>query len=1326
MKKGTRALAFLMLMMAVAPVTGCAVLTIDVDVYKGPMSNTRQVQLDQVAVMAQASKPMLVQLRRRFEEAAISRMSGTVSEAVVEENKKTARKAFEDASVDEAKALAEVENAKKIADEASKVPDTQPTAEKTNAVQKWQTEVDEWDKATLQAKIDDEKAQIEKNKANVDYKAAQKKGAAGTNALLSSYETKALAKVDSSKRLKDAELRLENAKEKLRLAKQGEAKIFAEEKAEAVDNAVVAAAGSKEKKNIAEKNADQAAKVAPVRPSIRDEQAASFELVKYSNYWVPSKKYKFQSDEAKYVNDVLAQFDAEWEERPDPEGVTALSEGLRKDPTYISSGAFSLQLKTITSKDASATNKDVNTSANKNLDKQKKTLLSKPTEEEVRELRLIRGRDGQSGLDSLAGIAAEVVKAGKAGDAGALTTMQTPLIQFSQRILVVTSNQAFLEQKDTSSGTPAGEDYFASNGKSGSTGSTKSDLRVLESIATSILTQLDGLQQETDQIARLKESRGREAQGLRSVAKNQRPDAVLSELTATLEEERKTAEERLKQIEIEKSRWEKDKSKYDALKKRIDDFDAATSQKKEAEDSRDLADLIITLFAGGAPKWPFKAPADPKQTFTPSEWVDKSIEKITEKTVPDSAIGETKEDLKTLVKAGALLSKEIQPKLTTPDKKSFGDAKNDVAQALTAYLHAQNKTINQLDPKIRINPVKKKERTEYAEKVDPIVTQLTDLATEKQALEAKKTTRDVAIPLIRNQSLKVLEGLKQSETPVSTPYVLGQLVAALKFAQKEAEPTAQSKYNEAIFLVANYPVLFDSLEVNIDGASGELAERNARDVLDVLIIRLRYQLIEAKTKVSNADNVAAIESALEAALKQRGDMTFIRPASAYLKNSYPVSALQTSSQKGSQNMLGDQAAKAFVPFYSQMFNDSTDQKTQQALDKQYWQNINSVRVSGGGDTNYVVAKDDVGNWYVKNYSADPGPIIKSAKNLALFGMGSSMQTNLVGAALRQDAAEKQIKELADKEELTNEKAQEIRDAAGVAPATSTQRQLQGEEDRYNQETFEQRGTFRAALEKLPASIESEIASISGLAAEDKAAIKKDVDQSQKDSLEKIIAEMNNPESKKKQSDQILMGLDGIGVFVLGAQSKIGNQDLGQKALADEVTTKQNAKNDADDVVVEKTRLVAEAQKNLEKANTAKTDAEKALRDADLRLAQLRAGAGTSPTSTYYDQEKQLAADSKTRSDEVEAAKKLITTKTDELDQAKATLVREQTAQKSAANALAKAQADLTEKKQARLKAKQAVSRVALGLASRTIEARNATVKRLQTAAEIIGSSQASR
>ena len=40
---------------------GCAVLNIDVDVYKGPLSNHERVQTEQMAAMAMGAKPILAQ-----------------------------------------------------------------------------------------------------------------------------------------------------------------------------------------------------------------------------------------------------------------------------------------------------------------------------------------------------------------------------------------------------------------------------------------------------------------------------------------------------------------------------------------------------------------------------------------------------------------------------------------------------------------------------------------------------------------------------------------------------------------------------------------------------------------------------------------------------------------------------------------------------------------------------------------------------------------------------------------------------------------------------------------------------------------------------------------------------------------------------------------------------------------------------------------------------------------------------------------------------------------------------------------------------------------
>jgi len=45
---------------------GCAVLTVDVDVYKGPLANDESVQVEQLGAMVTAARPLLTALRDRL------------------------------------------------------------------------------------------------------------------------------------------------------------------------------------------------------------------------------------------------------------------------------------------------------------------------------------------------------------------------------------------------------------------------------------------------------------------------------------------------------------------------------------------------------------------------------------------------------------------------------------------------------------------------------------------------------------------------------------------------------------------------------------------------------------------------------------------------------------------------------------------------------------------------------------------------------------------------------------------------------------------------------------------------------------------------------------------------------------------------------------------------------------------------------------------------------------------------------------------------------------------------------------------------------------
>src|SRR5258708_19227890 len=55
---------------------GCAVLTVDVDVYTGPLINDEHIRAEQVAAMAIGARPLLVQLRADFEDRCSARAPG--------------------------------------------------------------------------------------------------------------------------------------------------------------------------------------------------------------------------------------------------------------------------------------------------------------------------------------------------------------------------------------------------------------------------------------------------------------------------------------------------------------------------------------------------------------------------------------------------------------------------------------------------------------------------------------------------------------------------------------------------------------------------------------------------------------------------------------------------------------------------------------------------------------------------------------------------------------------------------------------------------------------------------------------------------------------------------------------------------------------------------------------------------------------------------------------------------------------------------------------------------------------------------------------------
>lgn len=240
-------------------------------------------------------------------------------------------------------------------------------------------------------------------------------------------------------------------------------------------------------------------------------------------------------------------------------------------------------------------------------------------------------------------------------------------------------------------------------------------------------------------------------------------------------------------------------------------------------------------------------------------------------------------------------------------------------------------------------------------------------------------------------------------------------------------------------------------------------------IIDSLIATLRAQRIQALA-IGDKPSANNLLEAINAAYDQRTAMVYLRPASDYLKSVYSANAFQDGTATIHRNMLTEWLK------YQNPFEDKREEDQPRAeLEKLYWQNINKVTVAGGGRTNYVLAKDDVGNWYVKAYSADPEAIIKSATSLALFNSGKTINANL----LRRYEIQRQIDDPATgtdaRKRLSGELAQN--NSQDGAPLLKIRDRYA---TRYAKDTKDQATKLLAALTVLPARVEEQVDATDGM------------------------------------------------------------------------------------------------------------------------------------------------------------------------------------------------------------------------------------------------------
>lgn len=262
---------------------------------------------------------------------------------------------------------------------------------------------------------------------------------------------------------------------------------------------------------------------------------------------------------------------------------------------------------------------------------------------------------------------------------------------------------------------------------------------------------------------------------------------------------------------------------------------------------------------------------------------------------------------------------------------------------------------------------------------------------------AAETAALAKLPEVQKEIDAVLKGVAEKVAQDRTDaFTVRRLFSgALNERAKTAAPADQAGLKRAAAEVETLPAV-TALELPTDPTA-------ARDTQDEYIAQLRYRwLEEVRNRGAESPSAERALKALEYARKMREDSIYLRPASTYLRSALPITALQNSTRSEWTNMLLGEAARTPRELWNsfrQVANQSygADAKAKTALDRAHWQNINAVRVSGAGNTNFAIAKDDVGNWYVKAMGADPVAMANTARRLAIFNTGRSFDANLLRA-----------------------------------------------------------------------------------------------------------------------------------------------------------------------------------------------------------------------------------------------------------------------------------------------------------------------------------------
>ncbi|WP_299623795.1 hypothetical protein [Pelagibius sp.] len=565
----------------------------------------------------------------------------------------------------------------------------------------------------------------------------------------------------------------------------------------------------------------------------------------------------------------------------------------------------------------------------------------------------------------------------------------TALVHFAEKVLFVVNNEVLFDDD--------------SNLKD------KDYIKVLQTVGNSMLVHVDAIRQETAHERRLADATEREAEGIAQVFGGS-ATLAFAQVLQSLREAIAAAEDEAKRQKV-------------AAKQATDDLTKATQAFAAAQTAAGAA----TGSTGPQPQRPpdmamlqaawVSIGRDPKALDTnaaAAEPADLAVKVRIDGLVADSATSVA--DF--YGKVVELLASEFgaEASKTVPSASRFGRLnlaiEQFIDQAFSAKFDPPEATKEAQRAKIE-NAIK----TDYLSKNVAFLKQhaayFTALGTQNLA-EASKFAAETEM---KRATAAQIEATDKAQAALATARRLGAaepfLIAAQAPVITAAEGSAARPIGRAVHVElsshlraeAGKPgnatrkqeleaaaTVAESLPIPLVAPSGySVGAKNAKEVLDGLIASLRQ--LYTRTQLENVDEqnnmaIARAAAALAEAYRQRADMVYIRPAMAYLRTSFTATTLQ-DNRLAWRNMLRHHGYRSTVPLIPEI-QAKWDAEVVEEIDKQFWHSVNRVRVAGSGDTNYAIAKDDLGNWYVKSYSTDPRDIIRSAKNLALFSAGPAL------------------------------------------------------------------------------------------------------------------------------------------------------------------------------------------------------------------------------------------------------------------------------------------------------------------------------------------------